>query len=356
MPSPHQRPDDVPDLVARPRIETGGGLVEEHDVGGDDDARGDVEAPSHSSRVVLDESARGVGEPERLEQLAARAFGVRPLQAEQPSEQDQVLAPGQVLVHRGELTREAHEPAHRVGLLDDVVAQNPRRAGVGEEQGWRHPDRGWSCPRRSARGPRRRSRSARRGRRHRRRGSRRMTRRGLSPRWQAGTGSPSGSWDVGVGELQTGGSPKLIAGLPRLPAGSPSIGCQERTRAPYGLLAFGVRLTERRTAAGATETDPRAPPCDTLDNGNRGRGPERAAREPETQPLELILARNLVSIVSLPAFLVDPGGYIVFFNEAAAEIIGSRFEETGRLSRAEWNRRSVPSTRRGSRFPPRTCR
>jgi PAS domain-containing protein len=79
--------------------------------------------------------------------------------------------------------------------------------------------------------------------------------------------------------------------------------------------------------------------------------PERVARAPETQPLELILARNLVSIVSLPAFLVDPGGYIVFFNEAAAEIIGSRFEETGRLSRAEWNRAFGPFDEAGEPVP-----
>ena len=81
----------------------------------------------------------------------------------------------------------------------------------------------------------------------------------------------------------------------------------------------------------------------------------RRHREPETQPLELILARNLVSIVSLPAFLVDPGGYIVFFNEAAAEIIGSRFEETGRLSRGV-EQAFGPFDEEGSRFPPRTCR
>ena len=40
------------------------------------------------------------------------------------------------------------------------------------------------------------------------------------------------------------------------------------------------------------------------------------------RPLELILARNLVSIISLAAFLVDVDGDIVFFNDAAAEVIG----------------------------------
>jgi PAS domain-containing protein len=55
------------------------------------------------------------------------------------------------------------------------------------------------------------------------------------------------------------------------------------------------------------------------------------------QPLELILARNLVSIVSLAAFLVDVDGRIAFYNDAAADVIGSRFEETGGLARERWN-------------------
>jgi hypothetical protein len=38
----------------------------------------------------------------------------------------------------------------------------------------------------------------------------------------------------------------------------------------------------------------------------------------EGQPLELILARNLVSIISLAAVLVDAEGRIVFYNDAAA--------------------------------------
>jgi len=58
--------------------------------------------------------------------------------------------------------------------------------------------------------------------------------------------------------------------------------------------------------------------------------------EIEEQPLELILARNLVSIISLAAFLVDVEGAIVYYNDAAEEVIGTRFEERGRMTRAEW--------------------
>ncbi len=68
-------------------------------------------------------------------------------------------------------------------------------------------------------------------------------------------------------------------------------------------------------------------------------------------PLELILARNLVSIVSLPSFLVDQDGIIVFFNDAAGEIIGRRFEEVGRLSREQWNAMFGPFDEAGGRIP-----
>jgi PAS domain-containing protein len=73
--------------------------------------------------------------------------------------------------------------------------------------------------------------------------------------------------------------------------------------------------------------------------------PPRA--EPDEQPLELILARNLISIVTLAALLVDVEGHIVFYNDAAAEVIGTRFEETGSLAREQWNAELGPLDERG---------
>lgn len=69
------------------------------------------------------------------------------------------------------------------------------------------------------------------------------------------------------------------------------------------------------------------------------------------QPLELILARNLVSLVSLAALLVDVDGRIVFYNEAAADIVGSPFEEIGTLTREEWNTRYGPFDVDGAPLP-----
>jgi PAS domain-containing protein len=76
-----------------------------------------------------------------------------------------------------------------------------------------------------------------------------------------------------------------------------------------------------------------------------------SATEPVERPLELILARNLVSIISLAAVLVDGEGALVYYNDAAAEIIGTRFEERGRISRAEWSAEMGPVDREGRPLP-----
>jgi PAS domain-containing protein len=54
------------------------------------------------------------------------------------------------------------------------------------------------------------------------------------------------------------------------------------------------------------------------------------------RPLELILARNLLSSLSTPAFLADRSNDIVFYNEAAGALLGRRFEESGPMSAGDW--------------------
>jgi PAS domain-containing protein len=54
------------------------------------------------------------------------------------------------------------------------------------------------------------------------------------------------------------------------------------------------------------------------------------------KPLELILARNLLSSISTPAFLVGEAGMLLFYNEAAAAMLGRRFEELGSVSAQHW--------------------
>ena len=69
------------------------------------------------------------------------------------------------------------------------------------------------------------------------------------------------------------------------------------------------------------------------------------------RPLPLILARNLLSSISTPAFLVSADGHLLFFNEAAGSMLGRRFEETGKLAAAEWTRMFGPFDAHGEPIP-----
>ena len=54
------------------------------------------------------------------------------------------------------------------------------------------------------------------------------------------------------------------------------------------------------------------------------------------QPIELILVRHLASSLSLPTFLVDGEGTLVFYNEAAEPLLGRRFDEEGAMAFDDW--------------------
>jgi PAS domain-containing protein len=69
------------------------------------------------------------------------------------------------------------------------------------------------------------------------------------------------------------------------------------------------------------------------------------------KPLELILARNLLASISTPAFLVGEQGTLLFYNEAAAVLVGRRFEETGTMSVEEWTTEFGPFDDRDRPIP-----
>jgi PAS domain-containing protein len=54
------------------------------------------------------------------------------------------------------------------------------------------------------------------------------------------------------------------------------------------------------------------------------------------KPLEVILARNLITSLSTAAFLVGDDGALLFYNEAAGALLGMSFEESGRMPASEW--------------------
>jgi PAS domain-containing protein len=69
------------------------------------------------------------------------------------------------------------------------------------------------------------------------------------------------------------------------------------------------------------------------------------------KPVELILARNLMSSLSTPAFLVDEGGMLIFYNEAAGVLLGKRFEEVGSVGPEEWGTVFGPFDSEGNPIP-----
>ena len=54
------------------------------------------------------------------------------------------------------------------------------------------------------------------------------------------------------------------------------------------------------------------------------------------RPIEVILTRQLASTLTMPVFLVDPQGTLVFYNEPAEVVLGMRFQETGEMPADEW--------------------
>jgi PAS domain-containing protein len=69
-------------------------------------------------------------------------------------------------------------------------------------------------------------------------------------------------------------------------------------------------------------------------------------------PIQIILLRQLAGYLSVPVFLVDPKGDLLFYNEPAEVIIGQRFEETGAMSADVWSSAFIPEDERGNPIPP----
>jgi PAS domain-containing protein len=69
------------------------------------------------------------------------------------------------------------------------------------------------------------------------------------------------------------------------------------------------------------------------------------------KPLELILARNLITSLSTPAFLVGDDGALLFYNEAAGTLLGVPFEDAGRMEADEWGSAFGPVDDNGDPVP-----
>jgi PAS domain-containing protein len=74
--------------------------------------------------------------------------------------------------------------------------------------------------------------------------------------------------------------------------------------------------------------------------------------QPQQHPVELIMARGFTSNLATPAFLVDGDGSLIFFNEAAGELLGVHFDEAEAMGPEEWGRRFDPTDLDGHPIAP----
>jgi PAS domain-containing protein len=71
-----------------------------------------------------------------------------------------------------------------------------------------------------------------------------------------------------------------------------------------------------------------------------------------THPIQIILARQLAGYLSVPVFLVDPTGNLLFYNEPAEAVLGRRFDETGVMPATEWSTVFSVTDDAGRPIPP----
>ena len=67
--------------------------------------------------------------------------------------------------------------------------------------------------------------------------------------------------------------------------------------------------------------------------------------------LVLILARELASNLATPTLIADAEGTLVFYNEAAEELIGRTFAEAGEMPVDEFTASFAPRTREADPLP-----
>jgi len=68
--------------------------------------------------------------------------------------------------------------------------------------------------------------------------------------------------------------------------------------------------------------------------------------------IEIILNRQLADCLSIPVFITDTAGNLIFYNEPAEEVLGKRFEETGEMPVEEWSTVFKPLDKKGNALPP----
>ena len=68
--------------------------------------------------------------------------------------------------------------------------------------------------------------------------------------------------------------------------------------------------------------------------------------------LALILARQFAANLATPTLIADDRGQLIFYNEAAEEVIGRTFAESGEMPLDEWTASFEPRTADDELLPP----
>lgn len=68
--------------------------------------------------------------------------------------------------------------------------------------------------------------------------------------------------------------------------------------------------------------------------------------------IEIILNRQLADCLSIPVFITDTSGNLIFYNDPAEKILGTRFDETGEMPVASWATIFKPLDEFHQRLPP----
>jgi len=74
--------------------------------------------------------------------------------------------------------------------------------------------------------------------------------------------------------------------------------------------------------------------------------------EPPFKHLALILARQFAANLATPTLIADDRGQLIFYNEAAEEVIGRTFAEAGEMPLDEWTASFEPRTADEEPLPP----
>jgi PAS domain-containing protein len=68
--------------------------------------------------------------------------------------------------------------------------------------------------------------------------------------------------------------------------------------------------------------------------------------------IEIILSRQLADCLTVPVFLVNPEGTLIFYNEPAEVILGQKFQDTGPMPVGDWGTSFFPHDEDGKEIPP----